>query len=192
MEQDDTLLLLSGQLFDIQKGKGNRDGLVQQIITYVRDGRTVTRKQWVRSEFAEHAKKNEESKRRTELNQKVREDNARTRRLQDSQYHKDVEDRRAKAKQKHRKKELEESSTHHSGGSHVKDVLSDTKKKLARMHKQEETKKREEQQKKDREKTNSKTKDKDKRSRFGQSDQTRADNKADMNTATQYTPPQHN
>ena len=133
MEQDDTLLLLSGQLFDIQKGKGNRDGLVQQIITYVRVGRTVTRKQWVRSEFAEHAKKNEESKRRTELNQKVREDNARTRRLQDSQYHKDVEDRRAKAKQEHRKKELGESSTHHSGGSHVKDVLSDTKKKLARM-----------------------------------------------------------
>lgn len=47
--------------------KGKREGLIQTIVTYVRNGRVITRKQWVRSEFAQHAKKNEEERKRAML-----------------------------------------------------------------------------------------------------------------------------
>lgn len=189
-KSENMLLLLSEGLLDLQKGRGNRDGLVQQIITYVRDGRTVTRKQWVRSEFAEHAKKNEENKKDTLLNEKQREDRARLRRLQESQHHKDVEDNRAHVKQKRREQEMADSTHHHKAPSDK--LAHEYKKKLKNLRKKE-ARERAEQEEKRRNKSNKEKKNNSKsRSRFGQSDQTRADNKATMNTATQYTPPKHN
>ena len=55
------------------KGRPNRQGLVQQIVTYTRDGKTVTRMQWVRSEFEKHSKKDEEEKKEALLNERLRE-----------------------------------------------------------------------------------------------------------------------
>jgi len=82
-------------LIDIVKGKGNRDGLIQQIVTYVRDGHTVTRKQWVRSEFADHAKKDEEEKKEVMLREKKREEHKRERKLKEEQDKQDTRDARA-------------------------------------------------------------------------------------------------
>lgn len=51
-------------VIDIEKGKSDRSGLIQQVVTYIKDGRTVTRKQWVRSGFADHAKLASEQKKK--------------------------------------------------------------------------------------------------------------------------------
>ncbi len=40
-------ILLVVMLNHSAKGKSDRSGLIQQVVTYVKDGRTVTRKQWV-------------------------------------------------------------------------------------------------------------------------------------------------
>lgn len=57
-------------VIDITKGKSDRSGLIQQVVTYVKDGRTVTRKQWVRSGFADHAKLANEQKKKDEEDKK--------------------------------------------------------------------------------------------------------------------------
>lgn len=57
-------ILLVVMLDDLAKGKSDRSGLIQQVVTYVKDGRTVTRKQWVRSGFADHAKLAQEQKKK--------------------------------------------------------------------------------------------------------------------------------
>jgi hypothetical protein len=107
------LLLISEKLKSIQdgtslqKGKGNRDGLIQQIVTYVRDGHTVTRKQWVRSEFADHAKKNEEEKKDTMLKEEERHENKRRNELKEQAEKQHTADKRA-AKKVAKQKEKEE------------------------------------------------------------------------------------
>ncbi|WIT25805.1 hypothetical protein [Bacillus phage SPO1L1] len=64
-------VLLVVMVDDLIKGKSDRSGLIQQVVTYVKDGRTVTRKQWVRSGFADHAKlANEQKKKKDEDDQK--------------------------------------------------------------------------------------------------------------------------
>lgn len=162
----------------LMKGKGNRDGLVQQIITYVKDGRTVTRKQWVRSEFADHAKKNEEEKKKTLLKEEEREEVKRRNELKEQQEKARHQDERAHKKKVKEKEELEEKIGVHK--PHVsKQGISDYKKKMKRLRKQEE----EERKKQDTKNKNHSKKEK-KHSAFGQAESTRKQNKDDENTIT--------
>jgi hypothetical protein len=174
---EDLLLILSSKLYDIQKGKGNRDGLIQQIVTYVRDGRTVTRKQWVRSEFADHAKKNEEEKKRTMLDEKAKEDKAHREKVAKENEKKANQDKRAKKKQeKEEDKELgHKGRVHHADTDQYKEKL----KKIAKENKKDDKKKKDQAQGK--EDTKEKKDKKDTRGRYGQADQTKADNKAQDN-----------
>ncbi|MMZ43519.1 hypothetical protein D1872_50710 [compost metagenome] len=162
--------------FDLNKGKGNRDGLIQQVVTYVRDGRTVTRKQWVRSEFADHAKKNEEEKKKTLLEQQEREDRKHQKIIAENNQKKRNEDKR-----EHKKLKTREAENASHGRVHkVTDKqLEEYKRKLKEKNKKskKEEKERKEQQTKDNKKE---TKKESKHSRYGQSDQTRADNKAEQ------------
>lgn len=184
------LLLISEKLQSLQKslgdsdlikGKGNRDGLIQQIVTYVRDGHTITRKQWVRSEFADHAKKNEEEKKKTLLNEEAREENKRRNDLKDENDKKLTEDNRAKKKIEKRKEEMEA----HGSTARNKKVngskLDAYKKKLEKQRKKEEEE-RKKQDKKDKDEKSSKKK----HTAYGHQDQTKADNKLQDDLATNY------
>jgi hypothetical protein len=172
------LLVTTDEGADLLKGKNNRDGLIQQVITYVRDGHTVTRKQWVRSEFADHAKKNEEEKKKTILEEQEREDAKRKRDIADNNEKKANQDKRARKKVKARAEE--ESESQHGRVHHVTDKqMQEYKLKLKQRAK--DRKKEDEKRKESQNKDNKKEKKKDsKHSRYGQSDQTRADNKAEQ------------
>lgn len=176
---EDLLLVISSKLNDIQKGKGNRDGLIQQIVTYVRDGRTVTRKQWVRSEFADHAKKNEEEKKKTLLEQQEKQDKQRQKKNTEESEKKHNEDKRATKKHKNAEEELEH--TGHKGREHKagSDEYMSKLKKISEQNKKSDKDKKENDN--DKEKNKDKKKDKDKHTRYGQSDQTKADNKVEQN-----------
>lgn len=156
---------------NLSKAKSDRDGLIQQVVTYVRDGRTVTRKQWVRSEFAEHAKKSEEQKRQAEANAKKRENDKQKHNLEEENAKKRTEDKRAYKKKVAQKEELK-------GTGRPKVAEFDEKrKKLNNKRKQEEKerKKKEASRKKE-----SGKKDKEKEhGRYGQREQTTAQNKAE-------------
>jgi len=104
---------------DLEKGKSDRDGLIQQIVTYVRDGHTVTRKQWVRSTFADHAKKNEEEKKQVEFNQKERESRARQKKIDDINEKAKNADVRAYKKEKNRQDKDEGKRGHSSRNKKV-------------------------------------------------------------------------
>lgn len=177
------LLLISEDLGSFQKSlssdklsksKSDRDGLIQQIVTYVRDGRTVTRKQWVRSEFAEHAKKSEEQKREAELKKEQREKDKQKHNLQEENQKKRNEDKKAFNKKKAQAEELK-------GTSRPKiSELDQKRKQLAKKRKQEEKErklKEESKKKKDKE-NNKKTKEKE-HGRFGQRAQTTSQNKTE-------------
>lgn len=169
------LLVTTDSGNDLIKGKGNRDGLIQQIVTYVRDGHTVTRKQWVRSEFADHAKKNEEEKKKTLLEEKEREDRKRQKTIAENNTKKKNEDKRARKHQKAQEAELT-----HQGHAKVHKVsdkqLEEYKKKLREKAKEAKKEEKERKEKKNKDKGKE---DKSKHSRFGQAEQTRADNKAE-------------
>lgn len=161
---------------DLVKGKSNRDGLIQQVVTYVRDGHTVTRKQWVRSEFADHAKKNEEEKKKTLIEEQQRADNKHKKQLQEIAAKKKTEDKRTSRKVKERAEKL----SAHKGVHKVSDKqLEEYKKKLKKKTKDT---KKEEKERKEAQSKNSKKDGKkattDPHSRFGQSDQTRAESRA--------------
>jgi hypothetical protein len=161
---------------DLVKGKSNRDGLIQQVVTYVRDGHTVTRKQWVRSEFADHAKKNEEEKKKTILEEQQRADNKHKKQLQDVADKKKTEDKRTSKKVKARAEKLSTQGRVHK----VTDKqVEEYKKKLKQKAKEgkKEEKERKEAQTKSRKKDEKKG-TADSHSRFGQSDQTRAESRA--------------
>ena len=163
----------------LQKGKGNRDGLVQQIITYVKDGRTVTRKQWVRSEFADHAKKNEEEKKKTLLKEQEREEQSRARKIAEENEKARNADKRAHKKVMERKAEMEESagvSTQGVGKQHI----SEYKKRLEKLKKQEKEQKKKQNSKN---KAHSKKEEK-KRTAFGQQESARKQNKEEENLIT--------
>ena len=167
-----TLLLLSPMVSDLQKGRSDRNGLLPQRITYVREGRTITRKQWVRSEFADHAKKNEEEK--GNLMAHAEEKKAQTRRNAeaDDAMKRENADRRSSIKHLR----SEDKVTHAVGKDHINKV-----KKLGAQ----EARQLEKDEKKRRRHTAHTI---DKHSAYGQSDQTKADNKAQQNAATGYTP----
>jgi len=173
---DDTLLVISPKLMDIQKGKSDRNGLVQQILTYVRDGRTITRKQWVRSEFADHAKKNEEEKKDVLLREQERERRKEAKKNQEQAEKVATQDKRARKK---KVKEKEKMEGHSEGTKHVIHVgeyakkLQEQKKKRMQDEKDKKSK-----QQGDKKKDNKK---KDKHGSFGQAKQTREDNKASDN-----------
>jgi len=175
--EDLLLLVTTNPGLDLIKGKGNRDGLIQQIVTYVRDGRTVTRKQWVRSEFADHAKKNEEEKKKTLLEEQEREDRRRAREIAEN----NLKAKHADARQRKKLKNAAEKETHPKGRAHkiTDKQLEEYKRKLkekAKKAREEEKKRKEAQAKKD----STKRRKEEAHSRFGQSDQTRADNKAEQ------------
>lgn len=159
---------------DLVKGKGNRDGLIQQIVTYVRDGHTVVRKQWVRSTFADHAKKNEEQKKKTLLEEKEKEDAKHTKKIQEE--NEKARNRDKRAKKKHIA-DMEEATGKKARVKQINhDHLDKYKKELEKKKKEEENRKKEEEKKK-KDKKGSK---KDKHSSYGQQDTTRADNKAEQ------------
>lgn len=174
------LLLTLNSGMDIQKGKGNRDGLIQQIVTYVRDGHTVTRRQWVRSEFADHAKKDEEEKKDVEVREEKRDIKKRDKNLkeeQEKQQHKDV-----RARHKIVKENEKEETAHHGRLRHDNPAFDKFKEKLDKKKLEEEAKKKD--GKKDsKDKKDDKKDDKDddnkkkKHGAYGQKDQTKADNK---------------
>jgi len=97
----------------IFKAGGGRGGLIQSIVTYVRNGHTITRKQWVRSEFEKHAKKDEEEKRETILRMKEREKNKKKKDLTEAQ---EIADRKGarSAKKLHREDKERQSKGHQS------------------------------------------------------------------------------
>lgn len=171
-------ILLTVNLNDVDeplvKGKGNRDGLVQQIITYVKDGRTVTRKQWVRSEFADHARKNAEERKKTLLREEDREERARARKLAEQAEKAKNADKRAHKKLLNNKAEMEEKAGVTVGKHHINEY----KKKLEKLHKQEKEQ-REQQEKKNRAKSKKK-----KHKAFGQAESARKQNKEEENMAT--------
>lgn len=179
--KNDVLLLISEDLLKVQKsientdlikGRESREGLIQQIVTYVRDGRTVTRKQWVRSEFAEHAKKNEEQKRLAELKRKDK-DKAREKRL--------LMERNEKARNQDKKaaKKKEKQKEEMLGNKPKKKELSDLDKQRKKLQSQ---RKQEDKERKKKDRNRNKTSNKDKKeteySSFGQKERTKAENKA--------------
>jgi hypothetical protein len=177
---DVLLLVYENDVEELIKGKGNRDGLVQQIITYVKDGKTVTRKQWVRSEFADHAKKNEEEKKKTLLKEEEREERKRKNDLRDQEEKARNQDKRIHKKKVKEKQELEEKLGAHSRPHTVsKDGISEYKKKMEKLRKQEE----EERKKQDSKNKNHSKKEK-KHGAFGQAESTRKQNKDDENVIT--------
>lgn len=175
----ETLIIITQE--PLKKGKGNRDGLVQQIVTYIKDGKTVTRKQWVRSEFADHARKNEEEKKKTLLEEQEREEASRARKLAEANEKARNQDKRAHKKVVARKEELEEkvnasTSTHGVGKHHI----SEYKKRLKKLKKQEEEQKLKQDKKN---KTHSKKEEK-KNTAFGQAESARKQNKEEENLIT--------
>ncbi|MDP4224891.1 MAG: hypothetical protein Q8910_00780 [Bacteroidota bacterium] len=110
---DEPLLYVDLSKDKILSKSNNRQGLVQQIVTYVRDGRTITRKQWVRSEFEKHAKKDEEEKRETLLNEQER---ARKKRTKDEKEAQEIAQRKGEREAKRGKRIEKESELkgHHS------------------------------------------------------------------------------
>lgn len=169
------LLLISDNEDLIEKGKGNRDGLIQQIVTYVRDGHTITRKQWVRSEFADHAKKNEEEKKKTMLKEEEREKLAEKHKLEEENLKHRHGDERARKKQA----KEEEKMFGRKGRDHkaVDPELDKYKKKLDKKKKENTKERKKEDEKKKQKERKSK---KEAHSRYGQSDQTKADNKQEV------------
>ena len=181
------LLLISDKLkaiqdnSDLSKGKGNRDGLIQQVVTYVRDGHTITRKQWVRSEFADHAKKNEEEKKKTLLNEEEREENKRRNDIADQNAKAETQDKRAKRRVEKQKEELE-AKQHHSRNRKVNgDKLDAYKKKLLDKKRKLEEEERKKKQAKEKDKEEDKKK---KHGAYGQKDSTRARNKQEEDMVT--------
>ncbi len=131
---------------DLEKGKSDRDGLIQQIVTYVRDGHTVTRKQWVRSTFADHAKKNEEEKKQTLLNEKEREARAQQKKINDANEKAHNADVRAYKKEKNRQADEEGKRGHTSRNKKVDDykqkLIVEAKRKKKEDKKDKESKKK--------------------------------------------------
>jgi len=178
---DILLLIYQNDVEELIKGKGNRDGLVQQIVTYVKDGKTVTRKQWVRSEFADHARKNEEEKKKTLLEEQEREERKRKNELAEQQEKARNQDKKAHKKKIREKQELDEKIGVH-GSSHRVDKtgIAEYKKKMKKLHKKEE-----EERKKQNEKNKNHTKKEEKKhGAFGQAESTRKQNKDEENTIT--------
>lgn len=172
-------LIYENDVEELIKGKGNRDGLVQQIITYVKDGKTVTRKQWVRSEFADHAKKNEEEKKKTLLKEEEREEKKRRNDLREQAEKAKNQDARTHKKKVKEKEELEEKIGARKTHTVSKDGISEYKKKMEKLKKQE----KEEKEKQDTKNKNHNKKEK-KHSSFGQAESTRKQNKDEENTIT--------
>lgn len=100
-ELRDTIFIVS--LDDFKKSKDTRNGLTQEVVTYVRDGHTVTRKQWVRNNFAEHAKQAEEHKKQKQddVEQRERSRKAKKTLKEDEKlkHHIEFEEKRAKKKE---------------------------------------------------------------------------------------------
>jgi len=160
---------------DLEKGKSDRDGLIQQIVTYVRDGHTVTRKQWVRSTFADHAKKNEEEKKQTLLNEKEREARAQQKKIDDANEKAHNADVRAYKKEKRKASEETGKKGHTSRNKKVGDDYSQ-KLIIEAKRKKKEDKKDKENKKKDNKKAK---KDGDKHQEYGGAKNTRANNRTE-------------
>uniref|UniRef100_A0AAU8BD51 Uncharacterized protein n=1 Tax=Bacillus phage Adastra TaxID=3143958 RepID=A0AAU8BD51_9CAUD len=116
---------------DLSKGKSDRSGLIQQVVTYVKDGRTVTRKQWVRSGFADHAKLANEQKKKKD------EEDAKQVKQKQKKERQELEDdaklsHRIDLKEKRSKKYISDEGVRHGRN---KKVLDDPKLKPSKKHK---------------------------------------------------------
>lgn len=158
-------------LLDLQKS--NKNGLVQQVITYVRDGRTITRKQWVRSEFADHAKKNEEQRKKTMIKQAEKEKKKKEKELEEGNMKQALKDMADRRKMHSIKRSGEEPKTDEEREMYKK------RRDLAKKTREEELKRYEDDNRR-RNKQEKESKDKDNRSAYGQEDQTRADSKREI------------
>ena len=165
-------------IIDLQKGagKGKREGLIQTVITYVRNGKVITRKQWVRSEYAKHAKKNEEEKKEVMVRQAEREKEKKKRELEEMQ---EKEDKQGdKERKKLERRQLEYS---HGGLEHMDEVLKEYYKNLKKKHIQEEQERREiEEKRKVKKRKDEKQEKKKNRSAFGQKEATISENKRQL------------
>lgn len=181
MRKSEPLLLIS----DLIKGMGNRDGLVQQVITYVRDGKTVVRKQWVRSEFAEHAKNNEKNRKKKLVQDENKEEKKHKTKLELAAERAAIEDRK-NARRTKKQRDIttgadKESSTKEGRQEHKKIQMADKKKIRSEMDKIASDKKNRLANKKNNDVSDRKAKDK--RGAYGQADTTRADTKREQTTA---------
>lgn len=125
-------------LVDLNKSKGKREGLIQTVITYVRNGKTITRKQWVRSEYAQHAKKNEEEKKEAMVRKLEREEEKKQReleKLQESDTSQDDKERRRREK-----RQLEYAF---GGLEHMDEVLKEYYKAMKKKRMEEELEEKE-------------------------------------------------
>ena len=176
------ILLLSPKLGDMQKSRTSRDGLIQQIVTYVRDGRTVTRKQWVRSEFADHAKKDQEERRKQLLKEEKENKKNREKEIASQKEKQATQDKRSYKKLKDREDKEE---GHHGGAhNHKLDVA-------AIQHVIDQNKKKPQDDDKDKKKDKDKDKDKQgmgnngkqgKKTAYGTQEHSRQENKKDDDT----------
>lgn len=162
-------------LLNLNKSNNNKNGLIQQVITYVRDGKVITRKQWVRSEFADHAKKNEEQKKKAILNQAKKEQKKHERDIEESNLKHALKDMADRRKLEASKRKLEEPKTEEEKEQYAKrkDLLSRTRK--------EEIERQEEDIRRKNKNAKEKTKNaKENRTSYGQEEQTRADSKREI------------
>lgn len=166
---------------DLEKGYGNRDGLIQQVITYVRDGRVVTRKQWVKSDYADHAKKNQEQKKRTLLKQAEKELEKEKKDLEEAYDKRIIEDRQAREKIQRGKEEQERKTL----GDELFEYRKQLREKMEDADKQRQEDIEQANNKKRKDEKEQKNK-KDDKSRYGQQEQSKDSNKQEENIATQY------
>lgn len=164
---------MSNPLLLLDLNKSNKNGLVQQVITYVRDGRTVTRKQWVRSEFADHAKKNEEQRKKTMIKQAEKEKKKHEKDVEESNIKQALKDMSDRRKMHSIERMGEEPKTEEEKEMHRK------RRDLAKKTREEELKRHEDDMKRKNKQERDK-KSKDNRSAYGQEDQTRTETKREI------------
>ena len=163
------------------KGKSDRNGLIQQIVTYVRDGKTITRKQWVRSEFAEHAKQNEEEKKKALIRKMERD---RKKHEKDIQISKEEQEKRDNAERLRIERERLQDRQDNAMSEEEKEIIRH-KKKLSKLSKEEQEKREKNARKLKRDEESRNSSNKDSKSRFGQEEKTRADSRQQSNEMLQ-------
>lgn len=164
------------EIIDITKSKGKREGLIQTVITYVRNGKTITRKQWVRSEYAQHAKKNEEEKKEAMIRKQEKEEEKKKRELEELQESDTSQD--DKERRKLEKRQMEYT---HGGLEHMDEVLKEYYKAMKKKRMEEAREKKDlEDEFKSKKRQEEKKEKEAKRTAFGQSETTMADNRREL------------
>lgn len=163
-------------LIDLNKSKGKRQGLIQTVITYVRNGKTVTRKQWVRSEYAQHAKKNEEEKKEAMIRKQEREEEKKKKELEELQESDTSQDDKERRKMEKRQMEYT-----HGGLEHMDEVLKEYYRAMKKKRMEEELEEKELAEKfKSKKRIEEKQEKEQERSAFGQQEATMTANRREL------------